>query len=119
MVDSGSLKAATKKDAVIRDVIQLELLNKSVDDIQGQKGEEAKEVRSELLTAREQVRERIEGYNSSTVRQVRALRSAVKNVGPEKAVSEMKGVLKGGEEARRSAIEAIQSWEKALKEEVG
>jgi hypothetical protein len=101
----------TVQGALIRHLTYRETIEKMLDNLQGRE-EKTRRTRQLLLQRREEINDEIERYPSDLVFKVRTIRNIVAQVGPQKAVEDLRGILPDQDaDTRKRVVQTVVRWE--------
>lgn len=104
--------ATTPIDGLIRNLVLLENVDKELDKLR--RDEEMKDLREKLKKKEGELLDAIRAVDGKMVREAKAVRSAIKRVGPEDAVEEIKDILDASRETRERVIQSVLDWEREI-----
>lgn len=101
----------TVQGALIRHLTYRETIERMLDNLQGG-DEKTRRTRQLLHQRREEISDEIESYPSDLVFKVRSIRNIVAQVGPQRAVEDLRGILPDQDAGtRKRVVQAVVRWE--------
>lgn len=101
----------TVQGALIRHLTYREAIERMLDNLQGG-DEKTRRTRQLLHQRREEISDEIEQYPSDLVFKVRSIRNIVAQVGPQRAVEDLRGILPEQDAGtRKRVVQTVVRWE--------
>ena len=104
--------ATTPIDGLVRNLVLLEKVDKELEKLR--RHEEMKDVRDKLQKKQGELVDAIKAVDDKLVREAKAIRSAIKRVGPEDAVEEITDILDASRDTRERVVQSVVEWEQEI-----
>lgn len=104
--------AATPIDGLVRNLVLLEKVDRELEKLR--RHEEMKDVRDKLQKKQGKLVDAIKAVDDKLVREAKAIRSAIKRVGPEDAVEEITDILDASRDTRERVVQSVVEWEQEI-----
>ncbi|MCS3660150.1 hypothetical protein [Salinibacter ruber] len=104
--------AATPIDGLVRNLVLLEKVDRELEKLR--RHEEMKDVRDKLQKKQGELVDAIKAVDDKLVREAKAIRSAIKRVGPEDAVEEITDILDASRDTRERVVQSVVEWEQEI-----
>jgi predicted transcriptional regulator len=104
--------ATTPIDGLIRNLVLLEKVDRELEKLR--RHEEMKDVRDKLQKKQGELVDAIKAVDDKLVREAKAIRSAIKRVGPEDAVEEITEILDASRDTRERVVQSVVEWEQEI-----
>lgn len=110
--ENRETSATTPIDGLVRNLVLLEKVDRELEKLR--RHEEMKDVRDKLQKKQGKLVDAIKAVDDKLVREAKAIRSAIKRVGPEDAVEEITDILDASRDTRERVVQSVVEWEQEI-----